>query len=432
MKIFALLLDVLGTYHEIYWLYRWIDRFFERKELSLWKNKKTEYILKVIYTLLIFLMNRIELISVYTVCVAMLVVFAAVKLFWKNDLVQTFAVVGGYFFTLFWAGNIVITLTGILGGSDLIHKCTGELGTIRAGYLIFNIFLWYLLNELVMKYVSSRSWIMEMKNMKLLAWTSIVGFVGSCFLGAVLINSFSIKAGILWYLFFFMVLLFLFGNYFVIRYHDILSQMEILNTKNSMLERNYMQINDLYTANAQMYHDMKHHYEVLYYLMKNEEQESAMAYLEKLRISKEYSEIKKRSGIKILDVIFHEMDKKASEKGVILQIEVPLLPNDLGIESSDICSFFSNLLENAIEAAEKAVFIKVKKINRTILVIVKNDFTAKPMIKNGKFITSKKDKIQHGWGIQIIEQIVREYEGSIEYKIKENLLEVSVLLNEIL
>ncbi len=40
------------------------------------------------------------------------------------------------------------------------------------------------------------------------------------------------------------------------------------------------------------------------------------------------------------------------------------------------------------------------------------DITTEPVKKRGRFLTTKTNPEGHGWGMQIIEQIVSQYEGS--------------------
>jgi sensor histidine kinase regulating citrate/malate metabolism len=107
-----------------------------------------------------------------------------------------------------------------------------------------------------------------------------------------------------------------------------------------------------------------------------------------------------------------------------------MLPYNIGIESPDLCSLLANLLTNALEAAQQEMFLELKKVRETLFITVKNDYETQPVIINGKFITNKKEKSLHGWGTQIVEQIVEKYEGSVEYTVSERYFAAYVMLNE--
>ena len=433
MTILVLLVDILCTYIEVYWMYQWINFCLEKKAFFVnmcGGGKNVEYFLKSLYIVIVFCMNRIALVSAYTMVVIMLITYATLIVFWKANPIQTSAVVGSYFLALFLYGNIVISATGLIGGEELILKTTRELGIIRLFYMIGNITIWYFVNHFCMAYLDRHN--VRLQSYKSLAYVSIIGLIGSAFIGMMLVNSFTVKIGAIWYVFFFILLLVICGCYYVVKQKDAKAKMMILEAQNGMLERNYMQINESYSANAKLYHDMNHHLDALYRLLQDGNQEQAKKYLEKLRIPFDYTTIEVHTGISVVDAVIHEMNLKAREKGCVFEMEISMLPCDIGIENGDLCSLFANLLENAVDASVKRVYVQIKRINQTLLAVVKNDYTVKPVVKEGKFVSSKKDKLMHGWGTQIVDQIVQKYEGSIKYDIEESLFTVSVMLNEMI
>lgn len=430
MSIVAVVLDVICTYNEIFWLYKWVNIFLERRTLPVIKKKieKIDWILWAAYVIIVFCLNRITLTSAYTMLIVMLMNLVAILCFWKCDMAQAFAADGGYFFALFLLGNIAITITGMIGGDELIQKCTAELGTARVIYLLVNGGLWYMINKYGTACISKR--VIKPKNMRYVAYVSILGFIGSAFIGMMLVNGFSMHVGIIWYVFVILILIIGFGCYFFIKQKEAQFKMTVLVANNEMLEKNYMQIKAFYTKNAKLYHDMNHHLDAIYYLLQQGKQEQAKAYIENLHTQSRYTGIKVQSGIDVLDVVFYEMNLKAQRKGVMLTIETPLLPCDIGLKNGDICSLFSNLLENALEASVKHIFVQIKHVNRVLYVTVKNDCSVMPVKKEGKFVTLKPDKSLHGWGTQIVEQIVQKYEGSIEYEVVNGYFTVYAMLNE--
>ena len=99
--------------------------------------------------------------------------------------------------------------------------------------------------------------------------------------------------------------------------------------------------------------------------------------------------------------------------------------NDLAgmtIEDQDIALLLSNLLNNALEACQKCVdekVIKVKLIleDDNIVLSVKNTYDGNVITSEGSYITTKKNKKNHGIGIKNMIQVIEKYDGyySISY-----------------
>ena len=85
--------------------------------------------------------------------------------------------------------------------------------------------------------------------------------------------------------------------------------------------------------------------------------------------------------------------------------------SDMGIQPLHMCSVLANLLDNAIRAAAESgvedafVTVHVKQQERYLFVKVENTAT-----EQGK----KEKRPGHGYGLQIVESIAKQYNG--EYK----------------
>lgn len=431
MRVVATLLNIIATYNELFWLYQWVNIFFIKKEYikkSVKQDKIIDQVICWIYVFLVIGLNQIEPISAYTMIFLMISNVALVRLLWRSDLVQSLAVVGGYFFTIFMIGNVEISLTGIIGGEKLIQQTTVEQGLHRIIYILIWCVLWYFINKCGTKFIRKK--VVAPQRMRYWAGVSIVGFGGSAFIGTMLVDSFSIQVGTIWYIFLVIILVIIFVGYFVMKQKEAQLRMTILNSKNEMLEKNYIQVNEFYATNAKLYHDMNHHLNALYHMLQNGEEREAKKYIESLRHTNNYNQIRHQTGINVLDAVLYEMEKRAEKQGVAFMTEISVLPCDLGIESSDICSLFANLLENALEAATKEVIIKVKKVNQALIIVIQNDYVVEPIRRGNYFVTQKQEKNMHGWGTQIVEEIVQKYEGSIAYEMENGYFVVNIMLNE--
>lgn len=111
----------------------------------------------------------------------------------------------------------------------------------------------------------------------------------------------------------------------------------------------------------------------------------------------------------------------ARDKGVAITCETHL-PPDLGkqIDIQDIAILLGNLLDNAIRAVEdyrqEAPYIKLAlTVNRGVLrIIVANSFDGPVLYQNGKYLSTKADKANHGLGLQTVHRIADKYQGDVQ------------------
>lgn len=96
------------------------------------------------------------------------------------------------------------------------------------------------------------------------------------------------------------------------------------------------------------------------------------------------------------------------------------------ISDIDIISILGNLLDNALEAASKDIqnaFVDfdmyMANENSFLVIEVKNNFLEKPISKGKYYLSTKKDKSNHGLGMYAVEEIITSYDGNIKIDINE-------------
>lgn len=108
------------------------------------------------------------------------------------------------------------------------------------------------------------------------------------------------------------------------------------------------------------------------------------------------------------------------------------------IEMTDVCSIFSNILDNAIEACnkinndEKYIKIRGTVVKSYYVIRCENSKINKVKIKNNKIITSKKDKFIHGIGLKSVKSSLKKYDGELEIEDFEGefLLQIYIPINK--
>jgi hypothetical protein len=166
-------------------------------------------------------------------------------------------------------------------------------------------------------------------------------------------------------------------------------------------------------------HDIKKHLQVMDSLNEKGEKEQLSAYIDNIIHSPDLQSSVRFSDNELLNVILCRYDKECSDKKVDFRVDVRsgLLKN---FTYEDITSLFSNLMDNAVEAAVQVSgsFIELsvscqEKINLTVVSVI-NSCRSNPFdSKTGKLVTHKKDKMRHGYGIRSIERVVKKYNGEM-------------------
>lgn len=178
-------------------------------------------------------------------------------------------------------------------------------------------------------------------------------------------------------------------------------------------------------------HDIRNHILVLADLCKRREIEKAEQYIEEIwgRINKLAVSVSVNH--EIVDAILNQYASMCAEEKIMLKIK-GYMPVQCKIEAFDLCTIFSNLLSNAIEAeresAEKEIKLEIRYDSDTIYIYMENHYAGEPKVKNGIVVTQKKDKNSHGYGLVSIKECVEKYNGIFEYQLQKNKFIVMIVM----
>ena len=137
------------------------------------------------------------------------------------------------------------------------------------------------------------------------------------------------------------------------------------------------------------------------------------------------------TGNEILDVIINQKIQEAKKKGIRIEFEGKLDKPDF-MDTYDLCTLFSNMLDNSIEAYEtiqdsrEIITVSILTHRNTVLFQFTNPATAEmyEAIKHGG--TTKTDSKYHGFGMENIQSVVSRNGGETDYSFKDGKLIVEI------
>lgn len=128
---------------------------------------------------------------------------------------------------------------------------------------------------------------------------------------------------------------------------------------------------------------------------------------------------------RLLNAILNEKKKDAERKSISIKVVVePGFSLDQ-IADTDLIVIVSNLLDNALEAAEKCSngYIKVslftQNTNHFSVIKIVNNYVGHIDAGEGRLRTGKKDRTRHGYGIQNVSDMAAKYGGYLQYFYRE-------------
>lgn len=105
------------------------------------------------------------------------------------------------------------------------------------------------------------------------------------------------------------------------------------------------------------------------------------------------------------------------------------------MKQSDIYSLFGNVIDNAIEAADKigdtekrCISIKVRMEKGMLMIHSENFYEGEIAFKGGLPQTTKRDKRYHGYGMKSIRMITEKYNGYFTMKAENSIFTLNILL----
>ncbi len=180
-------------------------------------------------------------------------------------------------------------------------------------------------------------------------------------------------------------------------------------------------------------HDMRDHMHTIREMAKEREDDKIIEYMDRVFGKLDGTERRVTIGDGVADAIINQYVEIFAEQEVPFSV-YGHLPNKESIQPYDICVIFSNILQNAVEAAvkckkeERAVTLQVRYDEDSIIIRQKNTMIGELEIRDGKLLTTKQAQEGHGYGMQNIVESVNQYQGKVEYTAEKGMFQIYIVL----
>lgn len=210
----------------------------------------------------------------------------------------------------------------------------------------------------------------------------------------------------------------------------------IQQIKIHMLEENYQALLEVYDEKSILIHDMKNHLRTISGMIKEVKLDDCEAYIGQIVGEMQKGENIVWTNHKILDLVLNMKFQEARKAQIKVRCKSDDM-SDLELSTAEICSLFTNLLDNAIEAgakcpqgSERSMNVICKRHGKKLVVSVSN-FMEKEMEgqEMQSLKTTKKEEKQHGFGLRSVKRTIREREGGMKIKVLGKQFQIILYLN---
>lgn len=198
---------------------------------------------------------------------------------------------------------------------------------------------------------------------------------------------------------------------------------------NSLLEEHMQQATDYYNQlieqenqTKKFRHDIKNILIALHSMVKENQNDKALLYIEDLNEVCEQLKPRYNTGNFIADAILSAKDTRAAMQNINISFD-GYIPSEK-VKDVDMVIVLSNMLDNAIEACEKITGkkdIEIKSIlqKKMWVLYIKNPSEEVNIINKNHIVTTKQEKMLHGFGLNNIERVAQKYNGNMQLEYKE-------------
>lgn len=223
----------------------------------------------------------------------------------------------------------------------------------------------------------------------------------------------------------------LYAHYVSCRNNMMREELEAVQSTLQAQYQQYKQSRESIDLINMKYHDLKHQ---IGYLRNEQDAGKRNAFLDRLENDIKSFELQNKTGNAVLDTILTCKSLYCYKHGITMTCVVDGKLLDF-METMDICSIFGNALDNAIESVlrikdkeKRLIHVTVSSLNDFVMIRIENYYEDKLQTEDGNYVTTKRDKRHHGWGIKSIKYTADRYDGAVYINTDNNWFDIKIAI----
>lgn len=216
---------------------------------------------------------------------------------------------------------------------------------------------------------------------------------------------------------------------------DMQNKYDLLCKQLSLQEESIEKLETSYTQMRELRHDMQNQLLVIRSLLDQQKYEDLKDYLKTMTNRVDEATFMTISGKSAVDAVLNEKLWTAHKNQITTSFDIAKL-DSLFVEQMDLCIILANILDNAVEAcqalhANKERYIRLKlSVNEEYLLIsCENPVEGEPIRQGDFYLSSKKEKQNHGLGLKSIQTTADKYHGEYMTRVADGKFHIIVKLN---
>ncbi|MBR4034491.1 MAG: GHKL domain-containing protein [Clostridia bacterium] len=336
-----------------------------------------------------------------------------------------------YWIMLMAASSLLfLAISSIIGDVNLLFQ--GSVTTARYIYLTLHKIILFAVVRLILAFFSIDGSI----NKKSAVFTFLISVATMIGLGMTMYVATLENSGVTGFQITVIALAFVMTNvmlYFMLSQIQRLQKSEyelrLLEEKTEFDNARHKEATALWQSVRNMQHEMKNSLSLISAQLDEGDTEACRSYLRELMPSLDSMGRIIRSDNRTLDYLINSRLGTLKDTQIVISGSVGDLSD---IAEKDLASLMGNNLDNAVEAIEKVdekrieLLFSIENTNR--MIICKNTVSRPVLADNPDLASTKADRAAHGLGHKIVENIVAEYGGMIDYFEEDDMFGVQIIL----